>query len=105
MVQSCIISRAIVCHRFSSNSGIDLIRRSSVILVERDEDDIKVGCDAGRGKEAAEPISGKCNAGIMAVVVNVGLFGGKVSEGVSYQSQCLPCTRQMLGVSVEICRY
>jgi hypothetical protein len=100
MVQGRIIRRADVGHCSPSNGGVDLVGGGSRVLVKCNHYDVKVGYDGGRSKEVLEPITSVRHTGIMAVIINVGLWKiYRLVCGLELKKLCVPYTKQMSAVS------
>jgi len=88
VVQSCTDGCAFVRHSSPGNRCIDLIDSGlRLVLVECHENDVKVRRNASRGKEAFQPIASKCDASVVAIVLDVRLRQSWVSEWVSSQRE------------------
>ena len=86
MIQSCTDGCAFVRHSSPGNRCIDLIDSGlRLVLVECHENDVKVRCNASRGKEAFKPIASKRDASVVAIILDVRLRQSWVSKWVSSQ--------------------
>ena len=100
MVQGRIIRRPNIGHCPPSNGGVNLVGGGSRVLVECNHYDIKVGYHGGRSKEVLEPIPSESHTGIMAVIINVGLWQiYRLVCGLERKQACVPYTKQMSAVS------